>query len=287
MLLLVCLDCHNVFMIIFIIHIFFHAWIRAFFFSFFWAWSVLEKQHSSPVPSRSPFLAMKPKASTVPPAVAPSPGETLAFRIPKDYPHSRFSKAPLAVYPPKGARNKTWCVHNMITLLLSLIKSHILFINCKKKLSATLFPLFSSVSLPVVSLEKMPCLSRGDSATHVRLTSSSSSPSSHKPSSLTTQASQRSSEKLTNGRGSSGPSTPRSITPPSSLDKRPSPARSPLDRRAASTPSPSPLDRKSSLSPSPSHRAVALPALPSVSPLEKKQQNGTKTPSRSHKRLSG
>ncbi|XP_039457035.1 ataxin-7-like protein 1 isoform X1 [Oreochromis aureus] len=210
-----------------------------------------EKQHSSPVPSRSPFLAMKPKASPVPPAVAPSPGETLAFRIPKDYPHSRFSKAPLAVYPPKGARNKT------------------------------------CVSLPVVSLEKMPCLSRGDSAAHVRLTSSSSSPSSHKPSSLTTQASQRSSEKLTNGRGSSGPSTPRSITPPSSLDKRPSPARSPLDRRAASTPSPSPLDRKSSLSPSPSHRAVALPALPSVSPLEKKQQNGTKTPSRSHKRLSG
>ncbi|XP_030576269.1 ataxin-7-like protein 1 isoform X2 [Archocentrus centrarchus] len=210
-----------------------------------------QKQHSSPVPSRSPLVPMKPKAPPVAPAVAPSPGDTLAFRIPKDYPHSRFSKAPLAVYPPKGARNKT------------------------------------CVSLPVVSLEKMPCLSRADSASHVRLTSSSSSPSPHKPSSLTTQASQRSSEKLTNGRGSSGPSTPRSTTPPSSLDKRPSPARSPLDRKAASTPSPSPLDRKSSLSPSPSHRAVALPALPSVSQLEKKQQNGTKTPSRCHKRLSG
>ncbi|XP_072233188.1 ataxin-7-like protein 1 isoform X1 [Leuresthes tenuis] len=204
-----------------------------------------EKRHSSPVPSRSPLVPMKPKAPAVAPAVAPSPGDTLAFRVPKDYPHSRFSKAPLAVYPPKGARNKT------------------------------------CVSLPVVSLEKMPCLSRADSASHVRLTSSSPSPL--KPSSLTPPASQRSSEKLANGRGSSGPSTPLSITPPSSLDRRPSPARSPLDRRASSTTSPSPLDRKSS----PSHRSVAPPALSSLSPMEKKQQNGTKTSTRSHKRLSG
>lgn len=196
---------------------------------------------------------MKPKAPAVAPAVAPSPGDTLAFRVPKDYPHSRFSKAPLAVYPPKGARSKT------------------------------------CVSLPVVTLEKMPCLGRADSASHVRLTSSSSSssPSPLKSSSLTPPASQRTSEKLTNGRGTSGPSTPRPTTSPSSLDRRPSPARSPLDRRGSSTPSPSPLDRKSSLSPSPSHRTVALPALSSLSPLEKKQQNGTKTPTRSHKRLSG
>ncbi|KAM6895853.1 ataxin-7-like protein 1 isoform 1-T1 [Xenentodon cancila] len=213
-----------------------------------------QKRHSSPVPSRSSLVPMKPKAPAVASAVAPSSGDTLAFRVPKDYPHSRFSKAPLAVYPPKGARNKT------------------------------------CVSLPVVSLEKMPCLSRADSASHLRLTtssSSSSSPSPLKPSSLTPPTSQRSVEKLTNGRGSSGPSTPRSITPPSSLDRRPSPARSPLDRRVSSTPSPSPLDRKPSLSPSPSHRPVALPALPSLSPMEKKQQNGTKTASRSHKRLSG
>uniref|UniRef100_A0A3P9MJZ5 Ataxin-7-like protein 1 n=1 Tax=Oryzias latipes TaxID=8090 RepID=A0A3P9MJZ5_ORYLA len=214
-----------------------------------------EKRHSSPVPSRSPLVPMKPKAPAVAPAVAPSTGDTLAFRVPKDYPHSRFSKAPLAVYPPKGARNKT------------------------------------CVSLPVVSLEKMPCLSRSESASHVRLTppssSSSSSSSPLKSSSITPPTSQRTSEKLTNGRGSSGPSTPRSITPPSSLDRRPSPAHSPLDRRASSTPSPSPLDRKSSLSPSPSHRSVALPALPSLSPMEKKQHNGTKTSSRSHKRLSG
>ncbi|XP_045928202.1 ataxin-7-like protein 1 isoform X1 [Micropterus dolomieu] len=205
-----------------------------------------QKRHVSPVPSRSPVAPMKPKAPAVAPAVTPSPGDTLAFRVPKDYPHSRFSKAPLAVYPPKGARNKT------------------------------------CVSLPVVSLEKMPCLNRAGSASHVRITSSS--PSSLKPQSLTPPASQRSSEKLTNGRGTSGPSTPRSTTSPSSLDGRPSPARSPLDRRPPSTPSPSTLDRKPSPSPSPSHRAGAL--LPS-SPLQKKQQNGTKTSSRSQKRLSG
>lgn len=213
-----------------------------------------QKRHSSPVPSRSPLVPMKPKASAVAPPVAPSPGDTLAFRVPKDYPHSRFSKAPLAVYPPKGARNKT------------------------------------CVSLPVVSLEKMPCLSRADSASHMRFTSSSSSPSpsSLKPPSLTAPTSQRSSEKIMNGRGTSGPSTPRSSTPPSSLDRRPSPARSPMDRRLSSTPSPSPLDRKPSPSPSPAHRTTALTSSSSSSlPSEKKHQNGTKTSSRSHKRLSG
>ncbi|XP_029351234.1 ataxin-7-like protein 1 [Echeneis naucrates] len=223
-----------------------------------------QKQHSSPVPSRSPLLPMKPKAPAVAPAAAPSPGDTLAFRVPKDYPHSRFSKAPLAVYPPKGARNKT------------------------------------CLSLPVVSLEKMPCLSRTDSASHVRLSTSSLSsstsfPSSLKPPSLTPPASQRASEKLTNGRGTSVPSTPRSITPPSSLDGRPSLARSPLDRRPSSTPSPSPLDRKPSPSPSPSHRSGAMPSSSSSSSssslslqtVEKKHQNGIKASSRSHKRLSG
>lgn len=189
---------------------------------------------------------MKPKAPAVTPAVIPSPGDMLAFRVPKDYPHSRFNKAPLAVYPPKGVRTKT------------------------------------CVSLPVVSLEKMPCLSRANSTSHVRL--NSSSPTVHKPSSLTTPASQRSIEKLMNGRGSRGPSTPRSTTSPSSLDGRPSPAHSPLDRRPSSTPSASQMDRKPS--PSPSQRCSALPSSLS-SPLEKKQQNGTKPPSRSHKRLSG
>uniref|UniRef100_A0A3B5MK16 Ataxin 7-like 1 n=1 Tax=Xiphophorus couchianus TaxID=32473 RepID=A0A3B5MK16_9TELE len=84
----------------------------------------------------------------------------------------------------------------------------------------------TSVSLPVVSLEKMSCLNRADSMSHVRLNSSSSSSSSSstlsplKSSSFAPPASQRSGEKLTNGRGSSGgPPTPRSITPPSSLDR--------------------------------------------------------------------
>ncbi|XP_060885198.1 ataxin-7-like protein 1 isoform X2 [Labrus mixtus] len=210
-----------------------------------------EKRHVSPVSSRSALVPMKPKAPAVAPAVAPSPGDTLAFRVPKDYPHSRFSKAPLAVYPPKGSRIKT------------------------------------CVSLPVVSLEKMPCLNRANSASHVRLTSSSTpSPSSNNPSSLAPPSSQRSTEKLVNGRGTSGPSTPRSTTSPSSLDRRPSPARSPLDKRPPSTPSSSPLDRKPSPSPSPAHRSGALPS-PSLSPLEKKQQNGTKASSKSHRRLSG
>ncbi|XP_032361713.1 ataxin-7-like protein 1 [Etheostoma spectabile] len=205
-----------------------------------------QKRHGSPATSRGPLVPMKLKAPAVAPAVAPSPGDTLAFRVPKDYPHSCFSKAPLAVYPPKGARNKT------------------------------------CVSLPVVSLEKMPCLSRADSTSHVHLTSSSSSPaSSLKPPSLTPPASQRSSDKLTNGRGASGPSTPRSTTSPSSLDGRPSPARSPLDRRLSSTPSPSLLDRKPSPSPSPSNRSGSLP---SSSPLGK---NGPKTSCGSQKRLSG
>lgn len=207
-----------------------------------------QKRHGSPGPSRSPLVPMKPKTSAVAPAVNPSPGDTLAFRVPKDYPHSRFNKAPLAVYPPKGARSKT------------------------------------CVSLPVVSLEKMPCLSRANSVSHVRL--NSSAPSLHKTSLLTPPSSQRSSEKLLNGRGSGGPPTPRSGTSPSSVDGRPSPARSPLDRRPASTPSPSAqLDRKPS--PSPSQRCSALPSSSSSAP-DKKQQNGTKTSAvRSHRRLSG
>ncbi len=82
------------------------------------------------------------------------------------------------------------------------------------------------------------------------------------------------------GPSSSSRTIPSTNASPSSLDGRPSPARSPLDRRPSSTPSPSQLDRK----PSPSHRSGTLP---SSSTLEKKHQNGTKTPSRSQKRLSG
>ncbi|XP_077357672.1 ataxin-7-like protein 1 isoform X3 [Festucalex cinctus] len=199
-----------------------------------------ENRHSSPVPSRGPLALMEAKA----PAVASGPGDALAFRIPKDYPHSRFSKAPLAVYPPKGARSKP------------------------------------CVSLPVVSLEKMPCLSRANSTSQVRLTASSSLPSSsplkHPP--LPPVA--FSNDKLPNGRGNSGPSTPRSSASPSSLDGRPSPARSPLDRRPPSSSSPSP-----SPAPSPAHRPATQ--LSSPSPTDKKNQNGAKASSRVHNRLSG
>ncbi|KAM9771923.1 ataxin-7-like protein 1 isoform 2-T2 [Syngnathus typhle] len=186
-----------------------------------------EKRHGSPVPSRNPLVLMKAKA----PAVAGGPGDALPFRIPKDYPHSRFSKAPLAVYPPKGIRNKP------------------------------------CVSLPVVSLEKMPCLSRANSTSQVRLAAPSSSPSSSPLKHPLPSPTAFPNEKMRNG----GPSTPRSS--PSPLDGRPGPARSPLDRRPASSSCPSP---------SPAHRPPAQ--LSSSSPSEKKNQNGTKAFS---SRLSG
>lgn len=129
----------------------------------------------------------------------------------------------------------------------------------------------------------MPCLNQSDSPSHVRL--SNSSPSSLKPPSFAPLPSQRSGEKLLNGRGSTEAPAPRSTTSPSSLNGRPSPARSPLDRKPPSTPSPSPQDRKGSQSPSPSHRTGALQVL--AAPLEKRHQNGTKSSSRSQKRLSG
>lgn len=137
------------------------------------------------------------------------------------------------------------------------------------------------MSLPVVSLEKMPCLNQTESPSHVRL--SNSSPSSLKAPPFAPSPSQRCSEKQLNGRSGGGAeaSVPRPAASPSSLNGRPSPARSPLDRKPPSTPSPSPQDRKASQSPSPSHRSGALQV------LEKRHQNGTKTCSRSQKRLSG
>uniref|UniRef100_A0A3P8YM54 SCA7 domain-containing protein n=1 Tax=Esox lucius TaxID=8010 RepID=A0A3P8YM54_ESOLU len=202
-----------------------------------------QRRHGSPCPPRGPVVS-KPKVAVAP---TPGPAPPLPFRVPRDYPHSRFNKAPLAVYPPKGARGKT------------------------------------CVSLPVVSLEKMPCLGRTEGGAHVRINCSSSTPPSSSPSSLkpsptpptTLKGSQ---EKLVNGRG---PPTPRSTTPPSSADSRPSPARSPMDKRPfSSSPSPSPHDHRRP-SPSPTPRTTA----PS-SPHDRKQHNGTKTPG-PNRRLSG
>lgn len=142
-----------------------------------------------------------------------------------------------------------------------------------------------SVSVPVVSLEKMPCLNRSESA-HIKvdsvsptpgssLASSSSCSSSSSPSSaslksgLASPASHKNQEKLLNGRG---PVTPRSTTPPSLNDKRPSPLRSPMEKRPAA--SPSSLERKPPTSTSPSvldRRLLTPPSTP-----DRKHQNGAK-----------
>ncbi|XP_017349894.1 ataxin-7-like protein 1 isoform X1 [Ictalurus punctatus] len=213
-----------------------------------------ERRHGSASGSRAPLVPLKAKMS-----LSQSEVEPLPFRVPRDYPHSRFNKAPLAVYPPKGARTK------------------------------------ACVSLPVVSLEKMPCFSRsegaqikvsstpsaaGSSLSVPSSSSASSSPSSSSlKSTLTSPASCRNQEKLVNGRGII---TPRSTTPPLLTDRRPSPSQSsPLDKRL--TASPSSQDRRPATSPSPS----SVDRRPGVSPSppERKHLNGAK--SSSHRRVSG
>ncbi|XP_073694556.1 ataxin-7-like protein 1 [Garra rufa] len=209
-----------------------------------------QRRHCSPSSSRTPLVPVKAKMS-----VGQSEVEPLPFRVPRDYPHSRFSKAPLAVYPPKGARAK------------------------------------ACVSLPVVSLEKMPCFNRSEGA-HIKVnstsptagsslsfSSTSSSPSSAPlKSSLTSPASHKNQEKFLNGRG---PVTPRSTTPPSLIDRRPSPSRSPLEKRPASSPSPQDRRPASSTSPSLLDRRPIVPP----SPPDKKHQNGAK--GGRHRRVSG
>ncbi|XP_051976920.1 ataxin-7-like protein 1 isoform X2 [Xyrauchen texanus] len=193
-----------------------------------------QRRQCSPSSSRTPLVPVKGKKS-----VGQREVEPLPFRIPRDYPHSRFSKAPLAVYPPKGARAKA-------------------------------------------CLEKMPCFNRSESAQiKVNSTSpmagssrsfsfSSSSPSSTSLDSfMTSPASHKNQEKTVNGRG---PGTPRSITPPSLIDRRPSPSRSPLEKRPA--PSPSSQERRPAASTSPSlldRRTIVTPL-----PPDKKHQIGAK-----------
>ncbi|XP_051544587.1 ataxin-7-like protein 1 isoform X2 [Myxocyprinus asiaticus] len=212
-----------------------------------------QRRHCSPSSSRTPLVPVKGEMS-----VGQSEVEPLPFRIPRDYPHSRFSKAPLAVYPPKGARAK------------------------------------ACVSLPVVSLEKMPCFNRSESA-HIKVSStspsagsslsfsfsssSSSSPSSAPlKSSMTSPASHKNQEKTVNGRG---PVTPRATTPPSLIDRRPSPSRSPLEKRPA--PSPSSQERRPAASTSPSLLG-RRPTVQTSSP-DRKIQNGAK--GGRHRRVSG
>ncbi|KAI7792107.1 putative ataxin-7-like protein 1, partial [Triplophysa rosa] len=213
-----------------------------------------QRRHGSPSSSRAPLVPVKAKMS-----VGHSEVEALPFRVPHDYPHSRFNKAPLAVYPPKGARAK------------------------------------ACVSLPVVSLEKMPCLNIGSEGAHIKvnsvsptpgssLASSSSCSSSSSPSSaslkscLASPASHKIQEKLLNGRG---PVTPRSTTPPSLNDKRPSPSRSPMEKRPAASPSSQERRPPTSTSPSVSDRRLLAPP----SPPDRKHQNGAK--GARHRRVSG
>ncbi|XP_066525224.1 ataxin-7-like protein 1 [Hoplias malabaricus] len=180
-----------------------------------------QRRHSSPSGSRVPLVSMKGKM--------PQSQSEVEFRVPRDYPHSRFSKAPLAVYPPKGGRNKT------------------------------------CVSLPVVTLEKMPCFSKSEGApvkvnSTLSIPPSSSSSSSLSPSLKSTLPSPAShkaqeKEKILNGRG---PPPPRSTTPPLHLS---SPIRSPLDKRP--TPSPSSQDRRHTPSPSSLDRRPGVPNSPS------------------------
>ncbi|XP_060745357.1 ataxin-7-like protein 1 isoform X2 [Tachysurus vachellii] len=213
-----------------------------------------QRRHGSSSGSRAPLVPLKDKMS-----LSQSDLEALPFRVPRDYPHSRFNKAPLAVYPPKGARTK------------------------------------ACVSLPVVSLEKMPCFSRSEGA-QIKVSSTpstvgsslpvqSSSSASFSPSSsslkstITSPASCRNQEKLANGRGTI---TPCPTTPPLLTDRRLSPSQSsPLDKRL--TVSPSSQDRRPATSPSLS----SVDRRPAVSPsaTERKHLNGAK--SSSHRRVSG
>ncbi|KTF83373.1 hypothetical protein cypCar_00022448, partial [Cyprinus carpio] len=176
------------------------------------------RRHCSPSSSRTPLVPVKAKMS-----VGQSEVEPLPFRVPRDYPHSRFSKAPLAVYPPKGARAKACRTEG----------AHI-------KVTSTSPTAASSLSF----------------------SSTSSSPSSAPlKSSLTSPASHKNQEKFVNGRGPVTPrsTTPPSLidrrpSPSRSpLEKRPAPSPSPQDRRPAASTSPSPSlsDRRPIVPPSP------------------------------------
>ncbi|XP_061085064.1 ataxin-7-like protein 1 [Conger conger] len=140
-------------------------------------------------------------------------------------------RAPLSVYPPKGPRGKP------------------------------------CVSVPVVSLEKMWCLGRGEGP-HVRISCPPTSSSSSSSSPGSVRPPHRPQDRQLNGRGPPTP-LPSPSPSPSALDKRPSPSPTSLDRRPTPTPSPSSsLDRQP-------------PAPPP--PLDRKHQNGTKP----YKRVSG
>ncbi|KAI1888424.1 hypothetical protein AGOR_G00185000 [Albula goreensis] len=174
-----------------------------------------QRRHGSPV------VQMRNKVSLAHSTINPS--QSKPFREPRDSSvHSPFSRAPHAVYPPKGARGRP------------------------------------CMSVPVVSLEKMSCLGKTEGL-HIRVNSTSTSSSSSSSSSSSPAAllkpSHKSQERVLNGRISSVPPSPLDRRPsasPSTLDRRPSPSPSSLDRRPSSSPSPSPStpDRRAGAPPS-------------------------------------
>nr|XP_023693828.1 ataxin-7-like protein 1 isoform X2 [Paramormyrops kingsleyae] len=188
-----------------------------------------------------------------------------AARAPREHPHSAFGRATHAVYPPKASRGKP------------------------------------CMSVPVVSLEKMPGLGRAEGG-HVRLSctppSSSSSSSSSLYSPPPQPASQRSQERLVNGKGPAPPPVQfeqRNEAPPSPYDWWPSSSPSVMDRQARPHAPPSPYDWWPSSSPSVMDRQTRPHAPPSpmhkrasasLSVLDRKTQNGTEG-SKTYKRLSG
>ncbi|KAJ8261854.1 hypothetical protein GJAV_G00159230 [Gymnothorax javanicus] len=191
----------------------------------------------------SPVVPLRSKAPLARGTISLS--QPKPFRVPKDGAHSPFSRGPYTVYPPRGARGRP------------------------------------CVSVPVVSLEKIPCLGRSEGAPiRLNCTSSTSSSSSSSSSSGSAGAMlkppHKPLERVLNGRlPSMTPSGPerRPAASPSGPDRRPSSSPSTVDKRPSSSPS---------LSPSSVDRPPTAP--PTI--LDKKQQNGTKG-SRPYKRISG
>ncbi|XP_048869413.1 ataxin-7-like protein 1 isoform X2 [Brienomyrus brachyistius] len=208
-----------------------------------------ERRHGSSSSPRGLSIPKKPKGS-----LGPDPGGSPAaparpYKASRDHPHSASHRTPHAMNPPKVSQGKP------------------------------------CLSVPVVSLEKMPTLGR---------TKTAPIPLGVK-SSLMPPASQKPLEKVLNGRGLPGPACSyerhpttspatldrRPSVSPSAIDRRPTPSPSSLDRRLNAPPSPldrrpnaspSPLDQKLSTPPSPLNRGLSAPP----SSLDRRHQNGTK-----------
>nr|XP_023651820.1 ataxin-7-like protein 1 [Paramormyrops kingsleyae] len=208
-----------------------------------------ERRHGSSSSPRGLSIPKKPKGPLGPdPGGSPS-APARPYKASRDHPHSASNRKPHAMNPPKVSQGKP------------------------------------CLSVPVVSLEKMPPLGRTRTAP-VPLGVKSS---------LMPPASQKSLEKVLNGRGLPGPACSyerHPTTSPATLDRRPSVSPSAIDRRLTHSPSsldkrpnapPSPLDRRPNASPSPLDQKLGTPPSPldrglgaPSSSLDRRHQNGTK-----------